>query len=217
MGVIMKTRDDPKRSNMLFNRIMSRKRLAFNPYSVCDHTLLNMVSSIGWGCSLDLTQMVVMTFLRLRKVKGIKRYDGVFVSVSDTHSETFIPIHVFSHGVTAADSLYKERSWIGKKCIRHPEDIEKLVGSKVFISRTIIGHDIAMNNRVAYRMHRLKGKIQEDAEMIRISMIDSKIEMLERLLKYPEYLLDCRKGIINYESRVESAINIIKNFKNNSI
>lgn len=214
MGTLMKTRDDPEHSIMIFNRIMSRRRLSFNPYSVSDHELLNLISSVGWGCSLDLTQMIVMTFQRLRESKGIKRYDGVFVSINANRTEAFIPMHVFIHGITAADSLLKERSWIGKKRIRHLEDIEKLIGSKVFVSRTIIGFDIAGNTRLAYRMNRIKGKIHEDAEMIRMSMIDAKIEMLERLLNYPEYLLNCRKGIIDYETRVQNAINIIKNFKN---
>ena len=67
---------------------------------------------------------------------------------------------------------------------------------------------------MAYRMHRLSGKTGKDARLIRMAMCTSKIEMLERLIAYPEspFHLSCVKGLFDYETRIRQAIELIRHF-----
>ena len=63
--------------------------------------------------------------------------------------------------------------------------MHRLIGKSVFVSRNIItcrnsGFGKAMS------MHRLTGDTAKDAEILREAMIDARLEMLERLLKYPQ-------------------------------
>lgn len=140
--MITAPRNDPEYSLMRLNGIMSRKRLKFNPYTVSDKRLLEIVESVGWGGPLDITQMVVLRFTRLRETADWRKFDGIYMTVGNSTEEVFLPTAALTKGVTANDNARLERSWIGKKPIRHAEDVEALVGKRVFVSRIIRGENI---------------------------------------------------------------------------
>lgn len=130
------------------------------------------------------------------------------------NEEVFIPKGALTYGITANDSRRRERSRIGHKEIRNDEDVVALVGKRVFVSRVIRGENIFGSGKCAYRMHRLSGNERRDAGVIREAMCAAKIEMLERVLQYPESpdYLSCSKGLIDYESRIRRVIEIIRGY-----
>lgn len=121
---------------------------------------------------------------------------------------------MFVNGITANDTLKLERSILGSRRLCNRDDVRKLEGKRVFVSRTVRGVDIRGCGRVAYRMHRLTGREEIDAVIIREGMCAAKIEMLERLLAYPECpdYLSCSKNLFDYEPRVRKAIGIIRRY-----
>ncbi|MDE5869555.1 MAG: hypothetical protein K2H18_04925 [Muribaculaceae bacterium] len=206
--------NNPEVSQARLDKIMSRRRLSFNPYTVSDKRLLDIVSSTGWGSDMDLVQLIILHFLRLRLVSDYRKFDGIVLNVGYSKEEIFLPTGSLIYPVTARDTLQGVRSTYGSRPIRNADDVERLVGRTVFVSHTIRGTDINGNGQVAYKMHPLWGDIHKQAATIRRAMINSKIEMLERMLAYPENpdFLSCRKGLIDYEPRIRRAIELIRKF-----
>lgn len=207
-------KNDLEYSRQRLDRIMGSARLRFNPYRVSDERLLEIVDAGYWGDEYDLTQILTMTFTRLREVNDSRKFDGIYMRIGLQEEEVFIPTGTFTHGVTANDTVRNERSRIGKKSIRNENDVASLVGKRVFVSHVIRGVNMFGAPKCAYRMRRLSGKPAKDAELIRHAIIESKIEMLERVLSYPESpdYLSCRKNLFDYESRILRAISLIRQF-----
>lgn len=212
-------RNDPEYSRIRLDRIMGRRRLSFNPYTVSDERLLELVSQTGWGNEWDITQMTIVTFTRLSPLNDYRRFDGIFMLVANAPEEVFIPKGALTRSITANDTIRPERSWTGKIPIRNDKDVERLPGKQYFVSRIIRGVNPFGNSKGAYRMHRLYGKTARDAATIREAMIAAKIEMLERILQYPESpdFLSCSKGFFDYESRIRRAIDLIRHFPDTPI
>lgn len=212
-------RNDPEYSRMRLDRIMGRRRLSFNPYTVSDERLLELVSQTGWGNEWDITQMTIVTFTRLRPLNDYRKFDGIFMLVANAPEEVFIPKGALTRSITANDTIRPERSWTGKTPIRNDKDVERLPGKQYFVSRIIRGVNPFGNSKGAYKMHRLYGKTARDAATIREAMIVAKIEMLERILQYPESpdFLSCSKGFFDYESRIRQAIDLIRHFPDTPI
>lgn len=207
-------RNDLEYSQRALDAILSSRRLIFNPYTVSDSRLIGIVENSTWGGRYDITQAVVMTFTRLRRVAGPKEFDGIYFRLGLSPSESLIPASAIRYGVTANDTAQRVRHTCGSRVFRHDKDVEWLVGKRVFISRIIHGYDIPGHDQVAYRMHRLCGRPEKDAAIIREAMCSAKIEMLERILKYPEGsdYLSCRRGFFDYEPRIRRAIDIISRY-----
>ncbi len=207
-------KNDPEYSRGRLAGILGRRRLTFNPYSVSDDRLLEIASSTGWGNELDIVQIAIMHFTRLRETGDSSLFDGIFMQLGDSPEEVFIPKNALTFGVTANDTIRLERSLIGKKPIRNDKDVEALAGKRVFVSRIIRGVNKFGTPKAAYRMHRLTGKGSRDAKVIREAMCAAKIEMLERILQYPQSpdYLSCDKGLIDYESVIRRAIDVIRHF-----
>lgn len=70
-------KNDLEYSQRRLDLILNRRRLRFNPYKVSDRKLLDYAWEGTWGEPEDLTQMVVMTFTRLREVDDYRKFDGV--------------------------------------------------------------------------------------------------------------------------------------------
>lgn len=212
-------RNDVEYSRRRLDLILSRRRLIFNPYTVSDKRLMEIVEQGSWGDEYDVTQIVTLTFTRLRERNDWRRFDGIFFRVGNDTSEGLLPKSALLYPITANDTLKQERSVIGKKTIRNEADIEALVDKTVFVSMTVKGHDLHANNRAAYRMHRLWGKEKKDANTVRAAMIRAKIEMLERIIANPQSseFLDCIKGLFDYESRIRHAIEVIKRYSETRI
>ncbi len=207
-------KNDPEYSLMRLNRIMGRRRLSFNPYTVSDRRLIEIAETAGWGNLFDITEIVILQFTRLRERSDYRKFDGIFMRVGRDEEEIFIPAGALSRGVTANDTIRRERSWIGKKPLKDNDDVAALVGKRVFVSRVIRGENQFGSGKSAYKMYRLWGKESRDAGIIRQAMCDAKIEMLERVLAYPESpdYLSCKRGLINYEPRIHRAIEIIRHY-----
>lgn len=207
-------RNDLEYSRQALNAILSSRRLIFNPYSVSDALLMEMVWNSPWGGRYDLTQAVIMTFTGLRGIPGPKEFDGIYFKLGLSPNESFIPASTIYYGVTANDSAQRVRHTCGRRVLRNRNDVKWLVGKRVFVSRTIRGYNIRGEEKVAYRMHRLTGNIVKDAATIREAMCSAKIEMLERVLNYPEGrdYLSCSPGFFDYESRIRKAIEIISRY-----
>lgn len=199
---------------MRLDKILGRRRLSFNPYTVSDRRLMEIAETTGWGSEWDLTQITIMHFTRLRLTGNYRVFDGIFMKVGREEEEVYIPASALAMGTTANDTNTRERTWLGKKPIRNNDDVERLVGKTVFVSRIIRGTNMFGNFKGAYKMHRLTGKIARDAKVIREAMCEAKIEMLERMLMYPESpdYLSCKRGVIEYEPRVQLAIDLIRRF-----
>lgn len=206
--------DDLEYSLQRLNRIMGRRRLSFNPYTVSDERLMEIVETTGWGNEYDIVQIVKVYFTRLREVKDVSRFDGIYMRVGNSSDEVFLSAWQLKYGVTASDTLNRERSMLGKRIIRNDDDVEWLVGKTAFVSHTIPGHLPDGKERVAYRMHRLKGDLVKDAATVRHAMCEAKVYMLRRILEHPESYnyLDCNPGFFDYRSRIELAIKLIENF-----
>lgn len=207
-------RNDREFSQKRLDEILSRERLTFNPYKVSDRRLLEIAETMDCGDQLDITQIVIVHFTRLRETMDYRKYDGILMRVGNRPEEVFVPTGALLWGVTANDTIRRERSWLGKRPIRNIKDIEALIGKTVFVSRIIRGVNSFGSFKSAYRMHRLKGDIHKDATIIREAMCSAKIEMLERIIAYPQSpdYLSCSKGLIDYEPRIRRAINIIRHY-----
>lgn len=208
--------NDLEYSRRRLDLIMGRRRLSFNPYTVSDKRLMEIVDTTGWGGEYDIVQIVKMHFSRLREVKDSRGFDGIYIKVGTSQEEIFLPVGIFKYAVTALDTLRQMRSTIGKHIIRNEGDVEMLVGKTVFVSRTIRAQDIRGWYCPIYRMHRLKGKLATDAATVRRSMCEAKIEMLRRILDYPDcyHYLDCMRGFFDYQTRIQHAIRLIQAFPN---
>ena len=196
------------------NSIMGRRRLSFNPYTVSDDRLMEIVHSVGWGNEYDLVQMVVLRFTRLTPIDYSRRYGGIYMCIGNSEEEIYLPGSNIACSMNGVDSGRTEHFMLGKRILRNDKDIEYLVGKKVFVSHGIRVSHISRGVRMAYRMHRLSGKTEKDAQIIRTAMCASKIEMLERLIAYPEspFHLSCVKGLFDYETRIRQAIELIRHF-----
>lgn len=139
--------------------------------------------------------------------------------VGESSDEVFLHENAITKGVRAYDTLRTEHSFIGHNPIRNYKDVEKLVGKTVFVSLTIRGYGLYNRPWIAYRMHRLTGKTSRDAAVIREAMCAAKIEILERIIAYPEApdYLNCSKNYFDYEHRLRRAIDIIRHFPDNPI
>lgn len=184
-----------------------------------DSRLLEISNTTGWGCQWDITEFVTFHFTRLERVKDWRNFIGIYVKLGYSDEEVFINKGTLLCGVTANDKMSRKRSLAGKKPIRNEEDIENLVGKTYFISRIIRGHNIFGNGKVAYRMHKLTRQPQKNATIIREAMCAAKIEMLERIIAWPDNpeLLDCTKGFFDYETPIRQAIEAIRHYPETEI
>lgn len=74
-------KNDVEYSMHRLDSILSRRRLIFNPYTVSDSRLMEIVRSMTWGDDYDITEMTVMKFTRLRPIKDYREFDGIFMTV----------------------------------------------------------------------------------------------------------------------------------------
>lgn len=211
--------NDLGKSMARLDAILKRRRLTFNPYSVSDARLMEIVDLGTWGNELDITQIIKIHFTRLRPVHDIRKSDGIFMHVGTSTDDVFIPNGRFLYGISAYDTHHSVYTTAGSRQIRHYEDIEWLVGKVFFISHMICGIGYNSLPRVAYRMHRLYGKPSRDAAIVRKAICDAKIDMLQRILANPEceLYLDCSPDLFDYKTRINRAIALIRQFPNTPI
>lgn len=207
-------KNDPEYSRQRLECILNRRRIRFNPYKVSDKQLLEYAWQGRWGEPDDLTQMVIITFTRLREINNGREFDGIYFRVGRDEEEFFLARYSFRRPQTAHDTLRGVRHTYGKAIIRTDDDIRRLVGKTVFISRTIPCSRQDYKYGSCYRMHKITGNLARDAAMMRQAMCEAKIEMLERLMANPEsqWYLNCDKGLIDYETPIKALIAKIQQY-----
>lgn len=210
--------NDPDHSRQRLDKILSSKRLTFNPYLVSDERLLEIVENTGWGDEYDIVEAVTLTFTRLHPVADVRRFNGLCFTLGHRPEESLISTYSLIYGATAFDSLVRERTTVNHKRITNSRHVESLAGERVFISRIIRGRNIRGEHRCAYKMTKLSGKIVKDAAEIRKAMCGAKIEMLNRILAYPDcdLYLNCSPDFIDYRGRILRAIRIIESWSLNT-
>lgn len=209
-----KAKNDLEYSKQRLETLLSRRRIRFNPYKVSDKQLLEYAWQGRWGEPDDLTEMVIITFTRLREINNGREFDGIYFRVGRSEEEFFMARYSFRHRQTAHDTMYGERFFYGKSMVRSDDDIRRLVGKTVFISRAILYSRKDYKYGSLFRMHKLTGNLARDAAMMRQAMCDAKIEMLERLMANPEsqWYLNCDKGFFDYETPIKALIERIRQY-----
>lgn len=168
------------------NRFLSDKCLLFNPYTVSDRKLWDGIRKMRWGGEFSLTQMLLLKIEDIKCEGGDLRVREHLVCRIGDSTETIIKaMHAFTTKRPAADSLQQVRCTINGHPIRYSRQIHPLVGKTVFVSRAITTVTRWQSYSRALAMHRLKGDLAVDAAIIRAAIVNSKLEMLDRLLRYP--------------------------------
>lgn len=191
-------------------RLLSDRCLLFNPYDVPDSELMEVSHRQKWRGAFSLTQMVILRFTRIEHNDAkFRKKERIFYTVGDSGEEIGESMDSFTYPQTAADSLRPVRHTINGRKITQAIHMQRLIGKSVFVSRNIItcrnsGFGKAMS------MHRLTGNTAKDAEILREAMIDARLEMLERLLKYPQsqfYLDGTPSAPVDYRTPICALIN----------
>lgn len=217
--MFIKPKNDLGFSLNRLDKIMSRRRLSLNPYAFSDRRLLEIAMSTDWGSQIDITEIVIMKFTRLRRAQNLYGYDGIYFQRGNCEEEIFLPSGRLWHRVTANDTIKGENTTYGTKKILHPWDVEYLVGKRAFVSHLIKGVDPNLRNHLAYRMHPLRGNKANQATTIRQAMCRAKLIMLQRILDNPTSpdTLSCSPGFFDYQTRILRAMELIRRFPDHPI
>ena len=133
---------------------------------------------------------------------------------TDSRVERF-SLKSFIYFHTAQDSLRPVKHTLNGRNICNADLARRLSGRRFFVSHAIpvwLPGDV---KGVALRMHRLTGKEAADAQTIREGMIGAKLEMLGRLLEYPDaecYLDGEPSASVDIATPVNAAIAAIRRF-----
>lgn len=161
--------------------------LLFNPYLVSDEQLVDAAGRQKWRGPFSLTQMVILKFLRVESEGcACGTRERIIYTVGDTNQKFCERMETFTYPQTAGDSLRQVRHTFNGRKITHHRHVCNLVGKRVFVSRNIITCTPYGFGKVM-SMHRLTGDVAKDARTMREAMIDARLEMLGRLLAYPEF------------------------------
>lgn len=186
MAYIKKIRDADSYLERL-ERFLSDRCLLFNPYSVSDRSLWDGIMKMRWRGDFSLTQMVFLKFLGIKTDgTGFWTQKHVIFSIGDSSDEVTRRMEYFTSKRTAADSLRQVRNTINGRPVTKEDQIHRLIGKTVFVSRIITTHTLRDGYAAAMAMHTLRRPLTTAAATIRKAIISSKIEMLDRLLANPE-------------------------------
>lgn len=192
--------------------ILENERLLLNPYSLSDDELWDYVTHQTFDSELRMVQGVVITFSQIRELFFRMPYEVIPFSFCEGAHERHMSLSSITHYITAGDSARRTRTLLDGKMFHSRGRVERLKGRSVFVSHIHTGHNRFHRPATAYFMHTLKGRLAEDADMIRRRMSEAKIEMLQRVLEYPycPYYLSCTRGLFDYETPLRQFIATIR-------
>lgn len=168
-------------------RILSDKVMRLNPYIFDDDALINCAERGHILPVPTFTQMAIFHFHEILSLRYNKTdYEAISYSIGNSpvrysmaastlfrtfsHHATYKPVHVQINGNNLTNF----------------QMIEKLQGKTLFASH-IIPENINNNSRKpGYRFHRLRGDRHAQADIIRRSMCDGKINILKEIMDYPQ-------------------------------
>ncbi len=196
--------------------ILADKIMRFNPYRVTDEALVECAARGYWRPWPSLTQMLIFHFQGIKEQKKPgAAYYGLFFKPG-TSSETYhYSLNTYSCPMTHL--VTKRAVWMtlnGRSVI--PSTVERLVGRDVFVSHAINCRKGMFNIFPSYRMHLLRGSVAKQADVIRRSMIQSKLSVLKEVMNYPDHpdYLAYSGNSFDYRTPILSAIARIRQFPN---
>lgn len=194
--------------------ILGDRIMRFNPYLVDDRRLVECALRGRWSPWPSLTQMVVIHFGELEyKITGVAGKTIAF-RIGDDPEVNQMPVWRLLNQVTYLASLQTIRSQVNDRNITNIKMLENLQGKSYFVSHVLQSRSAGGSLTAAYRMYRLMGDIGKQADLIRRTMCEAKVKMLEEVLKYPyaqEYLR-CSRTLFDYRTRILHAIDTIRHF-----
>lgn len=195
--------------------ILGDRIMRFNPYLVDDRMLVDCALRGRWSPWPSLTQMVVIHFGELEyKITGVAGKTISFRIGNDPEVNQ-MPVWQLLNQVTYFASLQTIRSQVNNRNITDIKMVENLQGKSYFVSHVLQSRTAGGSLTAAYRMYRLSGGIGKQAELIRRTMCEAKVTMLEKVLKYPyaqEYLR-CPSTLFDYRTRILQTIDTIRHFE----
>ncbi len=209
---------DPKEVWFRLNAILGDKVLRFNPYSVDDKTLLECVERARWLSWPALTQMVVIHFHDIRQVEWKCPYDAMFFHIGNDPSELHLSIKALTDKLTYIANLKQIHVTIGGLMLTNHKMAERMQGKDYFVSHSLPARTPDYKFRPAYQLHRLKGNDSQLAEIVRKTMIEAKVAMLEEILAHPycHHYLRCSRDFVDYTTPISEAIHTILHFPQTS-
>lgn len=195
--------------------ILSDKLLRFNPYRVTDETLVECAYRGQWLPWPSITQMLIFHFKDIKLVHEGETYYALFFKVGNASETYHYSVNTFSRPLTHLVS--KQPVWMTLNN-RHitPSSIEKLVNRDIFVSHALNCRKASGKLMPSYRMHLLSGSVSRRAAVIRQSMLQAKIAMLEEIMNYPSHpdLLAYTGNTFDYRTPILSAIEAIRQYPN---
>lgn len=206
--------NDLEYSRMRLEKILSSRKLNYNPYEVSNEELIQTFNSFTWGNSFEITDSVIMNFTEIRKLEWINSFEALVYTLGSWSDEHIISINRFFDDIKANDSHKNIYTILNGRPFSSIKEIKNLVGKKVLVTHCIGGNDTWGKSRNAYFMHTLHDDIAKDAKIIRSESFKSKLEMLNRLLQYPESCdyLNCTKSLFDLETPIKEKIEMIKKY-----
>lgn len=205
----------PEEAELRLKAILTDKVLWFNPYSVSDKELIACAERGYWRQFPALTQMVIFHFLDIREVRRHHKFDAIFYRVGASPEEHYFPLGELFNSIPHQTHKKPERTQMNGKYITG-SNVDRLQHRSFFVSHAIMGWRPSGGIKVAYKMHRLKGNMAAQAEVIRQEIVRSKIIMLEEVLAYPEscIYLGYNGNEFDYATPLRNAIAAVSQFPN---
>lgn len=194
--------------------ILGDKVLKLNPYAVDDETLLACAERGRWQLYPSLTQMVVFHFKDIRQVEGNFRYEAIFMQIGNSEVETHLSTSALADKLTYTANRRQIHVMVNGRPLTNHKMVENLQGKDFFVSHALCTEKPNRKRFPAYRMFKLRGNQANRAAMIRTKMVESKIAMLEEILKFPyspDYL-QCHRDFIDYSTPINAAIAAIRQY-----
>lgn len=194
--------------------ILADRVMRFNPYRVADETLLECAGRAEFLPFPTLTQMVILHFVRVIPYSATNPREKIVFRIGADEREYRMPMSALDNKFTYRANRRQNWHLVNGKRITNSGMVEKMMGKSYFVSHLLLGDLNYGEKRPLYRMFRLKGDNATMASEIRAHMCESKIEMLEEVLKYPfspDYLR-CSRHFIDYTTPIRAFIETVRHF-----
>lgn len=200
--------------------ILSDKLLWFNPYRVADRPLLDCAERGYWLPFPSITQMLVFHFADIRPVAKwddpSRTYEGISFRIGNSEDECYISTSSLIHPMTHIVNRGPVWTLInGRHLVQ--SNIKRLENRDYFVSHALKCINGYNNYGKVYNMSLLTGSEAKRATIIRESMFESKIRMLQQVLHYPIHpdFLGNACYDFDYRTPLLTAIENIKRFPAN--
>lgn len=132
------------------------------------------------------TQMAVFHFHEIKSLKfNNTDYDAIYYSIGDSPTRYSMAVSTLFRTFSNHATYKSIHVQINGHNITNPHMVEKLQGKHLFVSHIIPENVNNSTRKPGYRFHRLRGNLHVQADIIRRSMCEGKIKILEDIMNYP--------------------------------